>query len=319
MELDDYCPCGSNKIVRECQCLQPDRSLVPKDVPTWPKTPQTGFANLKCYASVFNDCCVKTTGEHYISKAILEEIAFSGAVQVSGTRFVKKGEWKSFSVKSLQSNILCQRHNSVLSELDTVGWRFFTRLRSIHDNYRDQNRDKQRKLYLFNGHDIERWMLKLLCGAIASKNHSTGIEKQMLNTKVPEEWLRVVYGLDYLKDDFGLYYVDLDGQPRLTLQGIAYNVVWDDAFVNILGIYISVNNMGFFLALASPKDCNLSRLLPELHYRLDGLSFVGPNTRRNDDVDRQTIMLGWRGRHTPKGKNIVIGSTHEIDSIFKKC
>ena len=318
IELDDFCPCESGKVVRDCQCLQPDRSLVPKDVSTWPKGPRTGYAHPNCYASVFRDCCEKISGEHHVTRAILEELVLGGGIQVAGTRWITSGEHKSLPVKALQSNVLCKRHNSALSNLDKVGLKFFKTLRSIHRNYRQPDRDKQRRLYLFNGHDIERWMLKLLCGAIASKNHSTNIPIDTLQTEVPEKWLRVLYGFDYLKNDLGLYYVDLDGEARQTLQGVAYNVVWDGTFTEILGVYISVNSMGFFLALASPKEHNLSSLLPELHHRLGGLSFVGPDTRRNEDKDRHTIKLGWRLQQTVKGKNIVIGASEEINLLFKQ-
>ena len=300
----DLCPCRSGKTIELCHCLQTNGDLIPLDVSTSPPLPQTGYAHPKCYAGIFQDCSHKISGEHFVSESILKELCSNGGVRTSGMRWMDQGESKIFSVNSLQSNVLCTRHNSVLSGVDTVGWGFFCHIRDFQNAFNDKTSEKLMETSLFNGHDVERWMLKVLCGLVASKNHSQKIKT--LNTLVPEDWLRVLYGLEYFTDGFGIYYVVKKGDPRSATTGISINVVWDISQTHLLGLQIGVNNMNFFLAVKHPGEYNMKTLFPEMDYRLAGFSFTEKSGRKKKDKNRKFIMLGWRLPHNTKARNIIV-------------
>jgi hypothetical protein len=48
------------------------------------------------------------------------------------------------------------------------------------------------KVVLFSGPDLERWMLKVLCGVLVSGNASLGGEKAVFT--LPSDWLEVLMG-----------------------------------------------------------------------------------------------------------------------------
>lgn len=304
----DLCPCRSGKTIESCHCLQANGEFVPLDVSTSPPLPQTRYAHPKCYAGIFQDCSDKISGEHFVSGNILKELCSNGGVLTSGMRWMDLGERKIFPVSSLQSNILCTRHNSVLSGLDTVGGRFFCQVRDFQNSFNDKTSKKSMETSLFNGHDVERWMLKVLCGLVASKNHSP--KMKTLNTIVPEDWLRVLYGLEYFTDGLGMYYVVQKGEPRPATTGISSNVVWDVTQSHVLGVHIGVNNMDFFLAVKNPGEYNFTPMFPEMDYRLAGVSFTEKSERKKIDKNRKFIMLGWRHPHNPRARNIIVNPRH---------
>jgi hypothetical protein len=58
--------------------------------------------------------------------------------------------------------------------------------------------------YEFDGPLIERWMLKYICGLIASGQAGIGV-KRLERTVPPLGFLQVLFGLETLPDDWGLY------------------------------------------------------------------------------------------------------------------
>jgi len=71
-------------------------------------------------------------------------------------------------INSLASWILCRRHNHALSRLDAVGTRFYQLFRDDQRDlsYHEGSGPFANTLTLANGADFERWMLKVLWGAI---------------------------------------------------------------------------------------------------------------------------------------------------------
>ena len=80
-------------------------------------------------------CALETTslcegglsGEHYISRALLDVIAPDGKISIEGLPWAR--EAKSVGPNALTATILCRRHNSLLSPLDTEAAKFATFLR----------------------------------------------------------------------------------------------------------------------------------------------------------------------------------------------
>jgi hypothetical protein len=111
--------------------------------------------------------------------------------------------------------------NLHLSGLDNVAKTLFTRIRDIAAEYNRQKLDGAklvlpkwarsgtqgalRCFVLLNGHAVERWALKVLCGAAFSDN--TSHEGMPLrNWVVPDTWLSVLVGARPLEPPRGLYH-----------------------------------------------------------------------------------------------------------------
>jgi hypothetical protein len=201
---DSLCPCGSQRPARRC-CLTKD-GFVKKPAATSPPSPNTGKSNNRCYASSLADCSSKITLEHYISKSLLKELSSNGYLQVQGFSWQSEGEEKVLPISALGANILCKRHNEALSLLDSIAARFL----HAFDEENAFDNDKQR-LLLFSGHDMERWLLKVLYGLAFSGNLNIELKRY-----IPIDWLEILFGYKDFSYGQGLY---ICGHPGEVFEG----------------------------------------------------------------------------------------------------
>src|SRR5947209_1272470 len=94
-------------------------------------TKPQGLQHPECYARTLRTCSPEISGEHYVSKNVLELIENCGgqkskSVRVTGLSFQRPGALLQFGIASLVGNILCKAHNSELSPLDDAGKAMFT-------------------------------------------------------------------------------------------------------------------------------------------------------------------------------------------------
>ena len=156
------CRCQSSKPASEC-CF---------DGRQWHKTPATlGLRCLpqnsvvdRCYMKELGSCAGGISGEHLISKSIIEFPKLDGDFAISGLPWLEEGESKILSSRNLTANSLCSKHNSALSPLDSAALSFFTALRACWVN------EGMPLHYLVSGHDLERWLLKSLKVMAVSRN-----------------------------------------------------------------------------------------------------------------------------------------------------
>src|SRR5262249_13219652 len=119
------CPCGSGRAIEECH-LDFDGRLRIHLPSLRPPGPQTNFSHASCYLRGTHDCSNKISREHYISKAVLEQLG--RVVRISGASWQPSGKPFETAPNSLTAKILCRRHNATLSPLDTEAGRFFSEL-----------------------------------------------------------------------------------------------------------------------------------------------------------------------------------------------
>lgn len=162
------CPCESGRMAREC-CgvggkVAPRQHLPPH------RASRTRYAHPRCYARCLNDCSTRISREHAISASLLERLERTGGVYVQGFPWQTQ-ERQKLSVAALASNILCQQHNSDLSGLDAVGLRLVDHLERALVGFEERalvepgaRASGQDWVWLMNGHDLERWLLKTYCG-----------------------------------------------------------------------------------------------------------------------------------------------------------
>jgi hypothetical protein len=130
----------------------------------------TKYSHPKCYAKKTKNCSTKISGEHIISDNILELFEHEKKVKIAGLPWNEHQKFNLLSRKALVANILCTDHNNALSPYDTEAGKLF---RCIKEFDSDFNNIMPKSEYLkLNGHYIEKWMLKIVCGLIASKQIS---------------------------------------------------------------------------------------------------------------------------------------------------
>lgn len=127
-----------------------------------PSGPRTGYSHSKCYARELGDCSETITREHYISENILKLL---NVTEVAGAAWhADPDELVPASPRWLASKMLCDRHNSALSPLDSEAGRFIDTLLRFDHALRDSAPPVTTEDVTCNGADIERWMLKVLVG-----------------------------------------------------------------------------------------------------------------------------------------------------------
>jgi len=164
-------------------------------IKTTPLGQKTGVACRGCYAAELHDCSPSISREHYITEALLHYINRGGGLQVSGFPWMKS-ETMSLPPNALAAKVLCERHNTALSPLDDIAVRMF---RSF-DEKDAIGSGKHR--FLFSGHDIERWLLKSMCGLAQARSLPTDKECSL---RIPEHWLKILFGYVDFSMHRGLY------------------------------------------------------------------------------------------------------------------
>jgi hypothetical protein len=195
---DDPCPCArTRKRARNC-CLI-DGQWKPRTARTAPPGPKTGRSHDQCYAASLNDCSTDISLEHCISESVLD-LLLGPRFELSGLPGMRAGETtKDATDKALARKVLCTRHNNALSLLDEAGKRFAP-LRVNTESFNSASPGAS--FAVFNGADLERFMLKTLCGLLASK--LTGVGGAPFDWHAEPEWNEILWGQKELEQPRGL-------------------------------------------------------------------------------------------------------------------
>ena len=240
------CPCGSGRTIPEC-CLRPNGTLLPSQVTTPIPKPTTGLPNPACYGSGYYDCVNKMSAEHYLSRSILEIVNQSTGALHFGD-LLPDGQYhdKQIAPKAAAAKVLCKRHNEALAELDTFGKRLFTALGKINN----PENVTGNQVLLVNGHDVERWILKALCGFMAS-GEAEPFGGRPPTWRAPLPWLDVLYGRATLPDGSGLYCSQEDGWTG-GRKGVSITPIGNH--VNVGAAEAQMNGCKFLLGLVPRRQ-----------------------------------------------------------------
>jgi hypothetical protein len=257
LEPDGSCPCGSGRPLRKC-CLLPN-GLLRKQPPTLlPPPPRTGYAHPRCYLAGTNDCSNRISAEHYMSKSVLAAIGTT--VGIDGAPWLPPGEQREIGIDRLTAKILCGRHNSALSPLDSEASSFFEKLRIIEVDLQRRSLSKKRSLSLTSGEMLEAWMLKLTCGLFYSKNAAKDGARLIDDHTLDEQLVREALLFGLWRDGCGLYIKPPQGSripdadrvsmtplialnenrvvgAGLLVSGLVFEVIFDPTDVNKEGLF----------------------------------------------------------------------------------
>jgi hypothetical protein len=93
----------------------------------------------------------------------------------------------------------------------------------------------EKLLYLFNGHDIERWLLKILCGLAFSG--SLKLDRSV-NLTIPRVWLEILYGYCDFPGEWGIYICNQIGHDCAGPLGIMTRAISNHERMTGLGVYV---------------------------------------------------------------------------------
>ena len=305
---NDPCPCESGLAVRDC-CAP--RSFVPPPVRTCPQKARTGLRVARCYAQLLRDCGGKVSAEHAIARQISSTMG-NGPIE----RVLSNGRHVKAMVGTAGRKILCQRHNSSLSPLDTVGRRF---VQAVLEHKRRAYENISGDVHvLFNGYDVERWMLKVLCAS----THDQPISRTHHCTtpwRVPRLWSDILFHGARFPPGAGLYVPKVrrnrmpNGIMTAVVTGIEYQhrngvPLLGTGQMSVLGISLSVYGKDMDLLMSRPIERDM------YHFRVRQWR----TTRMPNDPCNRCIHLGWPDNPpTFAGKTVSSGREEPQDPLLR--
>jgi len=191
----------------------------------------------RCFLHGHSACEGKISGEHYISRTVLDAIGGGGAVHIGGLAWQPPDTVQTIGINALVSKVLCEKHNAGLSPLDKTAGRLFRAIDGV-----DKRPAATRPLTQVDGNLIERWFLKLYCGLAAAKGNGATIPYTLLRLLTGEPW----------PEGWGLY-VPFPAGP-LTLATEFYYEALNAPTGEIKGIRLRVAGVHFNLLLGRPDS-----------------------------------------------------------------
>lgn len=167
------------------------------------------FAHPKCYARCLQNCSRKISGEHYFTHALLRKIGSDPrGIFLRGAPWQPAGSW--IPPHALTAAVLCDRHNSQLSPLDDFASSLDDELVKIHNAAEAD--DVVSTIVRFYGPNLERWLMKSLCGFVAARPSVFGSDKA--DAPVPDGLVRYLFGEGELAAPAGVYVSPKIGESR---------------------------------------------------------------------------------------------------------
>ena len=235
----------------------------------------TSYSHPKCYAQSTCKCSKKISAEHIISKNLLKVFERNKTVRISGLPWMEKEKFTRISSQSVKSKVLCKRHNELLSPLDAEAGKFLRCIQGFDDDFNSPNpKDEEQEL---NGHTIEKWMLKTVCGLIASNQIMPKGDRTVLALK--EIYIDLLFNDMKWPENWGLYFRYTVGEQIHKYD--CFGVSCHTGGGEVKGAEFLINNFKFFLVLGQPENPDSFGL-----YRLNKIHMT-------DQRVAKTIEFNW--------------------------
>jgi hypothetical protein len=181
-----------------------------------------------------------------MSENVLEEIDYM--IGVEGVPWVAPGQKKQISTPNLSAHILCERHNTALSPLDSVGGQFFRAVK----NFSSTDYEGTEKVLAFNGRDIERWMLKTMFGMLKPNllQPRVGVT---IEAAIDAMGVDLLYDRVPFEPGRGLFIRTEVGHSISTERSIAVQPVTNEIQKAVLGLRFNIVGFEFLLTTCKIK------------------------------------------------------------------
>lgn len=239
------CPCGTGKRYDGCHGTSGGQPKSDFKLRKFDGDP-TGDSVNGCYMSATRDCSGKLSHEHYISEAILSQFDVLRGEGFPG----KLDQLPEVPIKALTVRVLCERHNSMLSQLDAPAGLAFDQIRQTQNHLLKPvlNRKKERH-FLIDGYAMEQWALKTLLaahvGGIAKRNGKPTWGNLQLDVDAAVE--RLMAGR--LQPPLGLYF---HNDKRPTKVGVSFTTLAEGNA--LVGIRLQLVHLGFDCIVVPTKQ-----------------------------------------------------------------
>ena len=231
-------PCGSGKAIASCHLDTDGRFRKTLD-PLQPSSPLTNYSHPGCYLRDTRNCSEQISREHYMSKAVLEQLG--SKLRVSGTPWLQPGETVDTSIGSLTAKILCKRHNEALSPLDSEASLFLSILRGALTDLRRKTLSRKPIFHLVNGTALELWMLKVACGLYFAVGAKEGRRISETHTIAMDKVCRTIQS-DW-DERGGLYFFGTTGGRVTVADNLGMTPLTDDIARRFSGNRISLHGL----------------------------------------------------------------------------
>lgn len=183
-----------------------------------------------CWAECLGNCSDKISREHVVSQSLFPE---ADVINVSGFSWCK--EPKKIGLANLTAKILCKKHNSELSEIDSIGGSAFGIFREVQrlTEVRTKLKHIRWKIQRFSidGFGLERWFLKTLINLATTQDYKIG--KDSTEVRQPSRRLvEIAFGLSQFEGKSGLFSViDMSSEIQSTEILRCGPLVYDETYV----------------------------------------------------------------------------------------
>jgi hypothetical protein len=242
--------------------------------------PDANFANPDCYARCLGNCTAKTSKEHFFTYDLLRKVTIDPrGLHLRGAPWKPDGHW--LQPESVGAPILCEQHNAALSPLDAFASSLDDELHRI--NVAAAERRKISTVARFFGPNLERWLMKTLCG-FATARRAT-LEVNTADPLVPEAWVRYLFGQVELQPPMGLYLSSTPGE-RVHIDPYGFTFTTLYARGTLAGLMVDIRNVRLMF-VAVPWNGTLGGVFTEHTVRRPWrLSF-------QSDVAMSLVELEW--------------------------
>ncbi len=179
---------------------------------------------MKCWAQTIGGCDEKSL-EHYVTKSIFS----SDIVKVKGLPWCK--EEKQLGLAGLGRHILCRRHNSLLSPLDSEAvklmqaLKYAVELRDLRSKYKAQRWSVHRKF--IDGKILEKWFLKTLINLSYDESEKYVVPLNKLAS--------ICYGHSFFERPMGLYMTASKGDKITIDETFSMAPIWKNNSILVGG------------------------------------------------------------------------------------
>lgn len=242
----DPCPCGSE--LKSKFCCRRGRRWKCRSVGVLLRPGDPDAAHPKCYAAAYGGCSERITREHYFTRGVLNLI---GDLEVRGLPGSPVEQPRRLGIKALTAKVLCEVHNSHLSRLDVVGTHLFETFKQTGAGL-----PADPSFHLFNGLDVERWLLKVLLGFSASGAAPDEGRRVRLSERPDPSLLAALYEGRPLGRGHGLYFVE-PPHGRLIPGKLGFNLLFErvgEREAKVVGVQADLNGFTFALLLRRPAN-----------------------------------------------------------------
>jgi hypothetical protein len=206
-----------------------------------------------------------------------------------GAPWLKTGEIRTYATKNLAANILCVRHNSAFSDVDTGAIRLFKFVNEIHVDLSQRSLSRKKKCYLVCGDDLEMWATKALLGLFHSQPKDTKLAEYTIDRSAVENSIRAAR----LPKSCGIYLNARLGTRRVHHENeITVGTITLKEEMRLIGLVIDIGGVSLDF-LMDPLGVNVLQRSGKL-YRPAHLMFEGRGRAH-------VIFLCWSSDHSEDG------------------